>query len=48
MNWFLQITERQVAAFKEECELFYTRFIEQGPGSVGEDLKLGEISDHPG
>ncbi|CAL1543926.1 unnamed protein product, partial [Lymnaea stagnalis] len=35
------ITEHHVNSFKDECELFFNRFMEQGPGSVGENLQLG-------
>ncbi|KAH9515001.1 Dynein heavy chain 10, axonemal [Bulinus truncatus] len=39
---FKMITEHHVNNFKEECEKFFTRFKEQGPGSVGENLQLGD------
>ncbi|BFZ18222.1 hypothetical protein BsWGS_21261 [Bradybaena similaris] len=38
---FSAITEKQVLSFKEECEQFYNKFVEEGPGSVGEDLMRG-------
>ncbi|XP_059138610.1 dynein axonemal heavy chain 10-like [Physella acuta] len=39
---FKMITEHQVNNFKEECEIFYNKFMEEGPASVGDNLQMGD------